>query len=284
MHSSTLKITTAIRAGSPHVACEDRVRTAPGLVAVVDGVTTVADGAEVLGGTYADVLGGEILTLAADPHTDLRTALASGISRTAKALGLAPRTVPGSSAQATVTVGRVRGTRFEVAAIGDSPVAAIGIDGSVRVHTDNRLAALVGNRPARLEQWERLRSGAGRIGDQRHRELMQEIMRGLADAVNTPGGYWIAGADPRAGQYAVVADWPLDELTDILIATDGVSVAVDKYQVLTWTQIAGLCRSEGPEAVLNLVDEADASDPFGHRWPRAKAGDDKGLVHLQLTA
>lgn len=52
MHGSTLKITTATRAGSPHVACEDRVRTAPGLAVVVDGVTTVADGAEALGGTY----------------------------------------------------------------------------------------------------------------------------------------------------------------------------------------------------------------------------------------
>ncbi|MGF1425868.1 hypothetical protein [Kitasatospora sp. LaBMicrA B282] len=143
---------------------------------------------------------------------------------------------------------------------------------------------MVGNRPARLEQWERLRSGAGRIGDQRHRELMQEIMRGLADAVNVPGGYWIAGSDPRAGQHAVVGDWPLDELADILIATDGVSVAVDKYEVLTWTQIAGLCRTEGPEAVLNLVEEADASDPFGRRWPWAKPSDDKALVHLQVTA
>ncbi|SEM77151.1 PP2C family serine/threonine-protein phosphatase [Streptacidiphilus jiangxiensis] len=284
MHSSTMKITTATRAGSPHVACEDRVRTGPGLVVVVDGVTTVADGADVLGGTYADVLAGEVLALASDPRTDLRTALADGISRTTQALQLPPQTVPGSSAQATVTVGRVRGTRFEAAAIGDSPVAAIGIDGSVRVLTDNRLATLVRDRPARLEQWERLRSGAGRIGDQRHRELMQEIMRGLADAVNTPGGYWIAGADPRAGQHAVIADWPLDELADILVVTDGISVAVDKYQVLTWPQIARLCRTEGPEAVLTLVEEADASDPFGQRWPRAKPGDDKGLGHLQLTA
>ncbi|WP_195911395.1 PP2C family serine/threonine-protein phosphatase [Streptomyces kaniharaensis] len=283
MHSSRLKITAATRAGSPRVASEDRVRTAPGLIVVVDGVTTVADGAEALGGTYADALGEEVIALAGDPDTDLRTALAEAIGRTAKALNLALPTVPGSSAQATVTVARVRGTSFEAAAIGDSPVAAISHDSSVRVLTDDRLAALVGNRPARLEQWERLRSGVGRIGDQRHRELMQEIMRGLSDAVNVPGGYWIAGADPQAGLNAVVASWPLEELSDILIATDGTSVAVDKYGLLTWPQIADLCRTEGPDAVLDLVDEADASDPFGHRWPRAKPGDDKTLVHVLVA-
>ncbi|WP_030230326.1 PP2C family serine/threonine-protein phosphatase [Streptomyces sp. NRRL S-350] len=283
MHSSRLTITAATRAGSPRVASEDRVRTAPGLIVVVDGVTTVAVGAEALGGTYADILAEEVLALAGDPDTDLRTALAEAIGRTAKALDLVPPTVPGSSAQATVTVGRVRGSRFEAAAIGDSPVAAVGFDGSVRVLTDDRLAALVGNRPPRLEQWERLRSGAGRIGDRRHRELMREIMHGLSDAVNVPGGYWIAGAEPQAGLNAVVADWPLEDLSDILIATDGTSVAVDKYQILTWPQIADLCRTEGPDAVLDLVEEADSSDPIGHRWPRAKPGDDKTLVHLLVA-
>ncbi|MDH6128840.1 hypothetical protein [Kitasatospora sp. GP82] len=74
-----LKITAATRAGSPHVASEDRARTAPGLIVVVDG-------AETLGGTYAGILGEEVLTLAGDPGTDLRTALAEAIGRTAKAL------------------------------------------------------------------------------------------------------------------------------------------------------------------------------------------------------
>ncbi|MFF4924228.1 protein phosphatase 2C domain-containing protein [Kitasatospora sp. NPDC001261] len=265
------------------MASEDRVLTAPGLIVVVDGVTTVADGAEALGGTYADVLATELIASASDLEIDLRTALAQAIDRTTKALDLAPPTVPGRSPQATVTVGRVRGALFEAAAIGDSPVAAIGVDGSVRIVTDDRLAVLVGDRPARLEQWERLRSGVGQIGDQRHGELMREIMRGLSEAVNVPAGYWIAGADPQAGLQAVVASWPLEEITDVLIATDGTSVAVDKYKILTWPQIADLCRTQGPEAVLDLVDEADASDPFGHRWPRAKPGDDKTLVHLLVA-
>ncbi|MFD7983023.1 protein phosphatase 2C domain-containing protein [Kitasatospora indigofera] len=275
---------TATRPGSPNSALEDRIHVGKDVVVVLDGVTTVAEDAAVLGGTYAERLGKEIAVMAAAPGCDLRAVLAEAIARTARALKLGPRTVPGRSPQTTVAVGRWQEGRFEAAVIGDSPVVVIRSDGAVSVLTDDRVAALAARLPERQEQHGRLVTGAGRIGDDRHRELTRAIMRQMGGLVNRSGGYWIAGADPRAGREAFVRSWPLEEVTDILIATDGASAVVDKYGLLTWQEVATHSRVHGPDAVLDLVCAADDSDPHGHRWPRSKPSDDKTLAHLRPSS
>lgn len=282
MLSSAPEVRTAARAGNPLVATEDRFRVLrrKGLIIVLDGVTTVALGADALGGTYADVLADAIADLAADLTTDLRTAPAAAIARTAVELGLGTETVPGRSPQATVAVCRFNGDLAEAAVIGDSPVIAIGTDGIACVLADNRLGVLVKDWPDRVEQWGRLGSGEGKIGDERHKELMRAIMRDLRDEVNRPGGYWIAGADPRAGHEAIVETWRLADLKTLVIATDGTSAGVDRYGLMTWPDVDALCRAEGPAASLELVEKAEAGDPLGHQWPRAKPSDDKVLIHV----
>jgi hypothetical protein len=102
---------------------------------------------------------------------------------------------------------------------------------------------------------------------------------------NRDGGFWVAEADPDAAYEARRARWPRDQLRAVLIATDGVSCGVDDYRIFPdWSAVLDLAVSRGTHAVLDMVRDAERSDPDGTRWPRPKPHDDQALVLLDFTA
>nr|MDQ3579422.1 hypothetical protein [Actinomycetota bacterium] len=98
------------------------------------------------------------------------------------------------------------------------------------------------------------------------------------------GGYWVAEAVPGAAHHAIRAQWPLADVSAVIMASDGVSCAVDEYALFpTWTALLDLITTDGPQAVLDTVREAERADPDGTRWPRPKIHDDQALVHLDFS-
>ncbi|MFJ2864960.1 endonuclease/exonuclease/phosphatase family protein [Kitasatospora sp. NPDC087314] len=271
---STVRIGELAGHGRPS---EDRVVTTSDTVIVLDGVSTVT-GDRPLGAWYADTLGAAIAELLSlEPGMDLRQVLAEAIGTVAGGHGL----LAGSSPASTVAVVRRRADRIEAAVLGDSPVVAIGRDGTVHTVRDDRLARLVDAQPEAQEYRDLLRAGHG-FGD-RHRLILQELRDFQSGVVNRPGGYWIAEAVPEAGLHAVTASWPADDLAEVVIATDGITAGVEEYGLYSWPELARACREDGPQAVADAVARAEHEDPAGQRWPRYKAADDKALVWWPLT-
>ncbi|MBD0688402.1 hypothetical protein BG452_01085 [Streptomyces sp. CBMA123] len=255
---------------------EDRVVTTDRAVIVLDGVSTVTDD-HPRGGWYADTLGSGIAELLTrDSDMDLRQVLATAIAAVATNHAL----VPGSAPASTVAIVRQRAEQIEAAVLGDSPVIAIGRDGGVHPLRDDRLAVLVDAQPQAREYRELLRAGHG-FGE-RHCQILQELRGFQGSVVNRPGGYWIAEAVPEAGLNAITASWPADDLAEIVIATDGISAAVEEYELYSWEELARACRGDGPHAVADAIDLAERKDPAGQLWPRYKTGDDKALVWWPL--
>ncbi|GAA3006497.1 hypothetical protein GCM10010519_42600 [Streptomyces lactacystinicus] len=270
---STVRIGELAGHGRPS---EDRVFTTADALIVLDGVSTVTD-EHPRGAWYADTLGAaiaELLTREAD--TDLRRILASSIRVVADAHGL----VPGSSPASTVAVVRRRADRIEAAVMGDSPVVAIGRDGTVHAVRDDRLARLVDARPEAREYRDLLRAGRG-FGD-RHRLILQELRDFQGKVVNRPDGYWIAEAVPEAGLHAITASWPADDLAEVVVATDGITAGVEEYELYSWQELARTCRQAGPQAVADALARAEREDPDGQLWPRYKVSDDKALAFWPL--
>ncbi|MGW3044395.1 hypothetical protein ACWC9T_31105 [Kitasatospora sp. NPDC001159] len=142
---------------------EDRVFTTDRAVIVLDGVSTVTDD-QPRGGWYANTLGSSIAELLTrDPDMDLRQVLATAIDTVATSNALAP----GSSPASTVAIVRRRAHQIEAAVLGDSPVIAIGRDGTLHEVRDDRLAPLVDAQPPAREYRDLLRAGHG-FGE-RHR-------------------------------------------------------------------------------------------------------------------
>ncbi|GAA1173397.1 hypothetical protein F4556_007064 [Kitasatospora gansuensis] len=270
-------VRTGERPGTAGKLTEDHVVVLPDAVIVLDGVSTVS-GDEPRGGWYARTLGAWLareLDGGGDP--DLRVVLAEAI----RAVAAEHRLLPGRSPAATVAVLRRAGDRLDAAVLGDSPVVAYGRDGSVHELRDDRLADLVAPRPQLAEYRSRLAAGSG--FDARHRELMLELREFQYTVINREGGYWIAEADPAAGLHARTASWPLAELGDLVLATDGVSSLVDDYRLADWTTLLEDCRRAGPQWLVDAVHEAEAGDRGAVKWPRGKIHDDKALAHVRLN-
>ena len=226
---------------------EDVVVVLPSAVILLDGATS----AEQPGGPYAVALAAQLAgRLTAAPEIDLADHLAGAIRAVARHHGYAPGAAPSS----TVALARWDESVVEVLVLADSPVVAFHPDGSHTVVADNRLRDL---RPI----------PRGRIGEYRNRE----------------GGFWVAEALPAAARQAVRRQWGVDEVTDLVVASDGVACGVDDYGVLTWPSVLDIAREAGPFAVLDAVRAAEDSDPHGVRWPRGKRHDDQALVWVDFS-
>jgi len=252
------KIEVAERAGvgidgTPRPS-EDRVVVLDNAVLVLDGATSPSPDLP-SGGWYSGLLAESLAdALRGDPDGDLGALLAEAIAAVARAHQLRPGSAPSS----TVAMLRWTGERIDALVLADSPIVAFGPSGP-DVVADDRLASLRRN--------GKLSTGAA--------------VRALR---NTTGGFWVAEADPAAAHHAVRRSWPLAEIDAVMLASDGVSVAVDEYRILDWPRMLELTRAKGLVAVLDKIRAAEDTDPGRTRWARAKLHDDQALVLAEFAA
>jgi hypothetical protein len=254
---------------------EDVVIVLPNAVIVLDGATTLRTDLP-SGGWYAAELAGALAgRLVGSPDVDLADLLAASIKALARQSGL----TPGASPSSTVALLRWDEQRLEALVLGDSPVVAFGSNGP-EVLADNRLADIPrGGGSYR----KRLRDGGGYGSG--HLDALRSSGEEMDLWRNRDGGFWVAEADPDAAYEARRARWPRAGLRAVLIATDGVSCGVDDYRIFPdWSAVLDLAVSRGAAAVLNMVRDAERSDPEGTRWPRPKPHDDQALVLLDFTS
>ncbi|MCS7483077.1 protein phosphatase 2C domain-containing protein [Umezawaea endophytica] len=240
-------IRTAERAAPGHLS-EDRVFTTANAVVVLDGVTSTRP-PDNNGAWYAQTLGEELLNLLTSDD-DLADLLATAITRIVARHDL----TPGDSPASTVAITRWTHEKIDTLVLADSPIITFGR--TTTVIADTRLAAL---RPITRDQVPLLR--------------------------NRPHGYWVAEADPTAAHQAKRKTLPRADVEKVIIATDGVSCAVDDYQIFeSWQSVLDLITADGPEAVLDQIRAAELSDPTHTRWPRPKTHDDQALALIDFTA
>lgn len=232
---------------------EDHVVVLEHAVVLLDGATSSRPDLPT-GGWYAGLLADELAgALRAKPDGDLRLLLADAIAAVASAHELRV----GSSPSSTVAMLRWTGERVDALVLADSPVVAFGAGGADPL-ADDRLVHL---RRARL-----LNTTAD-----------VQALR------NKPDGFWVAEADPGAAAHALTRSWPRASLDAVLLASDGVSVAIDDYGLFDWLHVLSTARERGLLSVLDEVRSAEAADPDGARWPRPKRHDDQALVLVDFT-
>ncbi|WP_069164033.1 PP2C family serine/threonine-protein phosphatase [Nocardia altamirensis] len=245
---------------------DDRVLVAANGVVLLDGATAF-DPDMPSASAYVDVLAEE-LNRRLDSSQDLRTILSDAIAATASVLRLQPGQAPSS----TVSVLRTNQGTADLLVLGDSPVV-VGRDGSHDLITDRRMAEL--NLPESERYRERLASGSGY--DQHHYSLLRSLQRRQRERRNRPDGYWIAEADPSAADHAIVANYRLQEIDWIVLATDGASNPLRPLSI-SWAEVAQM-DTPGLTRLLARCQEWEAEvDPCGQLQPRSKRHDDKSIV------
>jgi hypothetical protein len=258
---------------SPEAENEDFAAVTPSAAVLLDGAGTPA-GLEtgcVHGiAWYARTLGTVLLNLitAADSGTladCLRTAIGEVRSRHEGTCDLSHLGTPA----ATVVATRVRGDELEHLVLSDS-VLVLARDGVNEVVTDQRIEAAA--RPHRS-----LFDGMP-VGTPGRDAAFREYVQTVREMKNTPGGYWVASADPEAARHAVCGSTALSGLRATLLLSDGASRLADLFGLVSWDELVSLVLEAGPAELIRQVRRAEASDPDGSRWRRGKAVDDATAV------
>jgi hypothetical protein len=88
-----------------------------------------------------------------------------------------------------------------------------------------------------------------------------------------------ASTNPGAAGQARTETLPRDGLQAIALLSDGATRIAEQYGLLSWPELAGVLREDGPAELLARVRAAEDGDPDGTRWPRSKLRDDATVLY-----
>ncbi|HXP56876.1 MAG TPA: integrase [Streptosporangiaceae bacterium] len=205
------------------------------------------------------------------PERSLTSLLGAGITEV-NALHAAScdLTAPGTPST-TVVMARLNPDGIEYLVLGDSTLLIDRAGREPAVITDQRIERVAVDEQAAMNALptgtpEHFAARVAYVG--RQRELR-----------NQPDGYWITSTDPAAAAQACTGIEDGAGLRSVTLLSDGATRFVE-FGLGSWPTLLALLGTEGINAVFDRIRAAEASDPGGARWPRAKQHDDAAIVHF----
>jgi hypothetical protein len=216
-------------------------------------------------------LGDHLMFNMRNPFTSLTTALTMAISAVAEIHCVwCDLNNPGTPASTVVMVRRVNGF-LEYLVLGDSTFVA-EVKGEVVTVSDKRIDD-VG-----ADLWQAMADlPTGSAAHQAARIRFVENQRRMRN--KKVGGYPIASNDPEAAYYAFTGAYPVQEVERVALLSDGATRFVE-FGLGDFGDVLDILGSATPGELFDQVRKAEASDPSGERWPRAKRQDDIAAVYL----
>ena len=101
---------------------------------------------------------------------------------------------------------------------------------------------------------------------------------------NQPGGFWVAGAQPRAAYESISIARPAESVAAVALLSDGAARCVDVFDEIDWPELMVRLGRQGPASVLGLVRDLEHSDPERTRWKRSKAHDDATVAYASYSS
>jgi serine/threonine protein phosphatase PrpC len=211
-------------------------------------------------------------------HTDLREALRNAIDATREKY---ERLVPLNDIQpppsAAISLVGISGNELKVLSLGDVSVAILDkatsstkvLHGGKRTLTEKSLERTYTQDLENGVPSKEARERALAVVDERRMARM-----------NRPGGYWIAGLEPKAADHAVEKSLQLEAGDRILIASDGFMVAEEYGVVPHWSEV--LLGKKGLSDILREVRSVEEQDPEGRTYARLKKSDDATALLLEV--
>jgi hypothetical protein len=221
---------------------------------------------------YVRQLGARLLAgMETSPERSLPDILAADIETVSDLhRGTCDLTAPGTPASVAV-MARARGGEFEYLVLGDSTVVIDAGTAGVTVVSDRRIDDVAATERKIMEGLP--------TGTPEHQAARIRFVSLQRELRNKPGGYWTASTDPRAAHEAFTGSVPLDSVLRASLLSDG-TTRFTEFGLGTWGELQSMLDLWGAAAVFSRIREAEATDPAGRWWPRAKRRDDVSVVHF----
>lgn len=262
-----MRVEFATEPGDPGKPNEDFVVAGPSTLVLLDGMAANGDNGCKHGVRwFVERLGTTLFTHGgARPDRSLAECLHDAIEETAAlhdtGCDLARPDTPAS----TVVVARIVAARLEYLVLSES---------TLLVEENDNLRVITDSRPAAAGAELRAARDALPVGTDEHLTAHQEYTSAMRALRNTPGGYWVAAADPSAAGEAVTGSADLADIHALAALSDGASRIVDRFALADWDRLMTVLRHFGPTELLARVRAAEATDQDCARWPRARTCDD----------
>jgi Protein phosphatase 2C len=262
-------IQSATEPGDKLAANEDCVASTPHVMVVLDGLTARTDTGCLHGvAWFAERLATSILEFSRlDLVEALRAAIAHTASLHAESCDLSNPATP----CAAVGIVKIERDRLRYLALGDVTIV---------VDSGSNQLVISDLRVNKTALHERAEADALPSGSSDKAAALVRMKRAEIAARNTPGGYWIAAADPSVADEAITGEMPLSAVRRVAILTDGAARAVDVFNLYDWRGALDMLATSGPRELIAQVRKAEDSDPLGKLWPRNKISDDATVIFL----
>jgi hypothetical protein len=238
-----------------------------GVAVVADGVTPLAGalGAEARG--FADAVCERLAAHRSHPAPTM-------VRRTIAALADPGRARPERSC--AVAAAHVLGDALELLSLGDCLAVVRLMSGKSVVAFDDRVASV--EKPLEDELGRLLRAGAPSC------EALATIATRLPElrrSANTPGGYWVLGADEAAASQVVTARVPLTDVEAVLLCSDGFARLWTTFRCAESAEgLLDLARRDGLGAAVARLRMAESAPDSLAAHPRLSPVDDATAVLL----
>ncbi|KOX08909.1 hypothetical protein ADL05_27285 [Nocardiopsis sp. NRRL B-16309] len=261
----------ATEPGHPDRDNEDFAAVTPDGVVLLDGVSApygVDTGCAHGVAWYTRRLGG-LLAAGLVGDRPLRDVLAAAVTTVSSLHGPGCDLTCQETPSATVLLVRFAGDRLDHLVLSDSVLLAEDTHGTVTAIADTRLDDLR----------RKLASAplTTRAGTPERRAELDERGRAIRAHRNVPGGFWTAGADPRAAAEALTGSLPLDGLAGFAAMTDGATRGVEVFGTQTWHDCYTLAMG-GPAALIGHVRALEGADAERRESTPGKLHDDATVV------
>jgi hypothetical protein len=273
-----MQVTLASRRSPDATSNEDFIAATAGCVVVIDGASVPPElGTGCAHGTawFARRLGTHLLGLLTSqpdhsPADNLTQAITDVAALHADTCDLDHPGTP----SATVAILREQPDTIDYLVLGDTTILLEQPTG-IRAITDDRLENVASVQHDAMHQ----QATGSAAHDRSFAQLVTEQRRHR----NHPDGFWVASTDPAAAQHALTDTVPRGGLQRAAVLSDGATRLVDRFGLLDWPSFLDVLAEQGPDAIIQQVRAAEASDPDGRRWPRGKRHDDASAAFCQLV-
>jgi hypothetical protein len=273
-----MQVALASRRSPDATTNEDFIAATASVVVVIDGASVppgLATGCVHGTSWFARRLGVQVLALlTAETDQSVADSLAQAIADVA---ALHDHTCdlshPGSPS-ATVAILREQPQTVEYLVLGDTTILLEEPTG-IRVVTDDRLESVAAVQHSAMHQHA--------TGSADHARSFADLVTEQRRHRNHPDGFWVASTDPTAAEHALTDTAPRAGLHRAAVLSDGTTRLVDRFSLLDWPGFLDILASQGPDAIITRVRDAEGSDPEGQRWPRGKKHDDASAAFCHLV-
>jgi serine/threonine protein phosphatase PrpC len=179
---------------------------------------------------------------------------------------------------ASLALARLDGATLETVMLGDCKILLCRQDGTVAALDHSGVAPFDAKVVAALTALQR----AGETDLRKLKPRLARIIRDNRRWKNRPGGYGVLADDPACLAFAETAQWPVADITYVLLASDGFYRLVDTYRVMTPLELMAAALSQGVPPLYRQLRQIEDADPDCVAHPRIKPRDDATALLLRL--